>query len=96
MLWSSAPSIGADDWIVLAAFSLLPLAAALTYVLGLSRIGASMTSVIASFSILLTILFQLALLRFGIDAILPSNVVLAIAGGTLGVLGIFLIHQKRN
>ena len=96
MLWSSAPSIGADDWIVLSTFSLLPLAAALTYVVGLSRIGASMTSVIASFSILLTILFQLALLRFGIDAILPSNVALAIAGGTLGVLGIFLIHQKRN
>jgi drug/metabolite transporter (DMT)-like permease len=96
VLWTSAPVITADNWIVLSGFSLLPLAAALTYVVGLARIGASMTSVIGSFSILLTILFQLALLSFDIDVILPSNVPLAIAGGTLGVLGIFLIHQKRN
>ena len=96
ILWTSAPTITADDWIVLLAFSLLPLAAAFTYIVGLARIGASMTSVIGSFSILLTILFQLALLAFDIDVILPSNVPLAVLGGTLGILGIFLIHKKRN
>jgi hypothetical protein len=85
-----------DDLSYVLAFSLLPLLAAYTYVVGLGRIGASMTSVIASFSILLTILFQLVLLELGVDAVLPSNVPLAVVGGVLGVLGIYLIHRDKG
>lgn len=96
ILWTSAPTIAASDWTILLAFSLLPLAAALTYVTGLARIGASMTAVIGSFSILLTILFQVGLLIFDIDVILPSNIPLAVLGGSLGILGIYLIHRKGN
>jgi len=96
ILWTSAPTIAASDWTILLAFSILPLAAALTYVYGLARIGASMTSVIGSFSILLTILFQVGLLIFDIDVILPSNIPLAVLGGSLGILGIYLVHRKGN
>ena len=96
ILWTSAPTIAASDWTILLAFSILPLAAALTYVYGLARIGASMTSVIGSFSILLTILFQVGLLIFDIDVILPSNILLAVLGGSLGILGIYLVHRKGN
>ena len=96
VLWTSPPTITTSDWMAIAAFSLLPLFAALTYVIGLARIGASMTSVIGSFSILLTILFQLVLLGYGVDVILPSNIILAVVGGSLGILGIYLIHTRGN
>ena len=95
-LWTGAPMITLLDWVVLLAFSVLPLMVAFTYVVGLARIGASVTSTIASFSILLTILFQLALLLFGVDVLIPSNIPLAMIGGSLGVLGIYLIHKKEN
>lgn len=80
----------------MALFSLLPLSAALTYVIGLSRIGASLTSTIASFSILLTVVFQLALLTLDVQVILPANIPLAVAGGALRVFGIYLIHRTNN
>lgn len=96
VLWTSAPEITPIGWAALLGFSLLPLSAAVTYVVGLARIGASMTSVIASFSILLTILFQLFLLSFGVEVILPSNIFLAVIGGALGIFGIYLIHRKGN
>lgn len=97
VLWTtSAPAIQPPDWTVLALFSLLPLSAALTYVIGLSRIGASLTSTIASFSILLTVVFQLTLLALDVQVILPTNIPLAVAGGALGVFGIYLIHRTNN
>jgi drug/metabolite transporter (DMT)-like permease len=96
VLWTSSPTITQFDWVAIAAFSLLPLFAAFTYVIGLARIGASMTSVIGSFSILLTMLFQLALFGYGVDVILPSNILLAAVGGSLGILGIYLVHKRGN
>ena len=72
---------------------MLPLSAALTYVLGLVRIGASLTSTIGSFSLLLTVIFQLLSISVGIKMLLAPNIPLAIAGGTLGVLGINMIHS---
>jgi drug/metabolite transporter (DMT)-like permease len=97
ILWATrAPAPSAPDWTALLLFSLLPLAAALTYIVGLSRIGASLTSVIGSFSILLTVVFQLALLRLDIEVMLPTNISLAVAGGIMGVLGIYLIHRTKS
>jgi drug/metabolite transporter (DMT)-like permease len=93
-LWvSSTPTVTSSEWMVLLLFSILPLSAALTYVMGLERIGASLTSTIGSFSILLTVAFQLALVWLGLKMILPPNIPLAVAGGILGVLGIYLIHK---
>jgi drug/metabolite transporter (DMT)-like permease len=96
ILWISVPTITTEGWVAILSFSMLPLFAAFTYVLGLSRIGASMTSVIGSFSILLTILIQIILLVYGVDMLVPSNILLAVIGGVLGILGIFLIHKRGN
>ncbi|HKX81766.1 MAG TPA: DMT family transporter [Nitrososphaera sp.] len=95
-MWSSAPLISLSDWAVILGFSLLPLFAAYTYVVGLARIGASATSIIGSFSILLTVVFQLGLVILGAAAILPANIPLAITGGALGIFGIYLIHRQRG
>lgn len=84
------------DWIFLVLFSLVPLFAALLYVVGLSRIGASLTSTIASSNILFTLLFQLLFRGFGIRTNVPENILLAVIGGALGVFGIYLIHVENN
>ena len=84
------------DWIFLILFSLVPLFAALLYVVGLSRIGASLTSTIASSNILFTLLFQLLFRGFGIRTNVPENILLAVIGGALGVFGIYLIHVENN
>ncbi len=70
--------------------------AALLYVVGLSRIGASLTSTIASSNILFTLLFQLLFRGFGIRTNVPENILLAVIGGALGVFGIYLIHVENN
>jgi drug/metabolite transporter (DMT)-like permease len=97
ILWTTqAPAITAQNWLALLLFSLLPLTAALTYVVGLSRIGASLTSVIGSFSIILTVIFQLGLLWLSVEVMLPTNILLAVAGGIMGVFGIYLIHRTKK
>lgn len=96
ILWITAPVIAPIDWTYLLAFSLLPLLASYTYVVGLARIGASMTSTIGSFYILITVLFQLVLLTFGVEVLLPSNIPLAVLGGALGIFGVYLIHRTGN
>ena len=95
-LWSTLPTMGLMEWFAVLAFSVLPVGAAYTYIVGLARIGASMTATIASFSILLTLLFQIFMALVGFPAMLPHNIPLAISGGSLGVLGIYLIHRKGD
>jgi drug/metabolite transporter (DMT)-like permease len=92
MAWSYP---GIESLLILILFSLVPMAVAFLYVIGLGRIGASLTSTIASSNILFTLLFQLAFRAFGIRANLPENILLAVIGGVLGILGIYLIHVDR-
>jgi len=88
---SSLPT--AQSFVYLVLFSFLPLTAALLYVVGLNRIGASLTSTIASSNILFTLFIQLFLRAIGVESNLPQNVLVAIVGGVLGLLGIYLIHR---
>jgi len=74
-------------------YSFLPLTGALLYSISLTKIGASITSIIASSAYLMTIIIQLALRELGIKAILPENIPLLVTGGLLGLLGIALIHK---
>jgi drug/metabolite transporter (DMT)-like permease len=83
-------------WIYLISFSLFPLAAALLYVVGLNRIGASLTSTIASSNILFTLFLQLLFKGLGVKSNLPENILLAVIGGTLGLFGIYLIHIEKD
>jgi drug/metabolite transporter (DMT)-like permease len=91
---TSIPTI--PEWIYLISFSLLPLAAALLYVVGLDRIGASLTSTIASSNILFTLFLQLLFKGLGVKSNLPENILLAVIGGALGLFGIYLIHIEKD
>ena len=78
--------------IILILFSTLPFTGSLCYSTALRRIGASITSTIGSSSILITILLQIILKELGITSNLPENIFLAILGGILGFIGIYVIH----
>ena len=82
--------------IILILFSLLPFFGSLCYLTGLSRVGASITATIGSSSILITILLQTILKELGIVSNLPQNIFLAILGGVLGFLGIYIIHMHNH
>ena len=79
-------------WYIFIIFSLLPLIGTILYVEGIKRIGASLTSTIASSRILLTLIFQILLTQIGIRNTLPDNIFLALIGGVLGITGIIIIH----
>ena len=82
--------------IIVALFSLLPFIGSLSYSTGLSRIGASITATIGSSSILITIIIQITLRQLGITSNLPENIILAIIGGIIGFLGIYIIHLHNH
>jgi drug/metabolite transporter (DMT)-like permease len=90
----SIPTV--PEWIFLVFFSLLPLAAALLYVIELDRIGASLTSTIASSNILFTLFLQLLFKGLGVKSNLPENILLALIGGVLGLYGIYLVHIEKD
>ena len=79
-------------WYIFIIFSMLPLFGTILYVEGIKRIGASLTSTIASSRILLTLIIQIVLTQIGIRNTLPDNIFLALLGGTLGITGIIIIH----
>ncbi|MDQ5842964.1 MAG: DMT family transporter [Thermoproteota archaeon] len=93
--WTYYPEIPAvQEWGYLILYSFLPLIGALLYSMSLRKIGASITSVIASAAYLMTIATQLTLREIGLKAILPENIPLLVVGGLLGLLGISLIHRN--
>ena len=83
-----------QEWGFLLLYSFLPLIGALLYSMSLRKIGASITSIIASSAYLMTIMIQLTLREFGFETILPENIPLLVVGGLLGILGISLIHKN--
>ena len=78
--------------VILLLFSLIPFVGSLSYSTGLSRIGASLTATIGSSSIVITVFLQLIIRELGISTHLPENILLAILGGVVGFLGIYIIH----
>src|SRR5919106_2489789 len=79
--------------VTLILFSLLPFVGSLSYSTGLSRIGASLTATIGSSSIIITLVAQLLLVEVGFPSNLPDNTYLAVLGGIIGFLGIYVIHM---
>jgi drug/metabolite transporter (DMT)-like permease len=80
--------------VILIMFSLLPFVGSLSYSTGLSRIGASLTATIGSSSIIITLVAQLLLAEIGFPTNLPTNIYLAVLGGIIGFLGIYVIHMR--
>ena len=87
------PHILMNTIIILSLFSLLPFVGSLSYSTGISRIGASITATIGSSSILITVMIQITLRELGLTSNLPENIFLAIVGGMIGFLGIYVIHM---
>jgi drug/metabolite transporter (DMT)-like permease len=83
-----------QEWGFLILYSFFPLVGALLYSMSLRKIGASVTSIIASSAYLMTIMIQLMLRELGLETILPENIPLLVVGGLLGLLGISLIHRN--
>jgi drug/metabolite transporter (DMT)-like permease len=80
------------EWEFLILYSFFPLIGALLYSMSLRKIGASITSIIASSAYLMTIMIQLTLRDLGLETILPENIPLLVVGGILGLFGISLIQ----
>jgi drug/metabolite transporter (DMT)-like permease len=90
------PQLLMNTIMILVLFSLLPFIGSLSYSTGLSRIGASITATIGSSSIIITVIIQITLRELGITSNLPENIFLAIVGGIIGFLGIYVIHMYEG
>lgn len=93
------PHLSVIDWLYLIGFSFIALAAFTLYNVSMKRIGTSMTSIITSSSLVLTVVIQLAIVPFGIAFSLPSNLIVALLGGGISIVGICIsskAEQKRN
>ena len=88
----SFEGLNVQDLWILFLFSFVPLSSALFYNIGIKKLGASITSILASSTIILTIIFQVLLNMMGHAMILPLNISMAILGGSIGILGIIIIH----
>jgi hypothetical protein len=84
--------LNVEDLWILFLFSFVPLSSALFYNIGMKKLGASITSILASSTIILTIIFQVLLHLMGHPMILPLNISMAIIGGSIGIIGIVIIH----
>ena len=82
---------------LLVLLGLFPAAGLLTYNAGLPKIGASLTSVLFALTGIMTVGVQLLVLALYPDAdiILPRSVAIAILGGMVAFLGVYLLHKKK-
>jgi drug/metabolite transporter (DMT)-like permease len=83
--------------LILLGLGLFPALGLLTYNAGLPKIGASLVSVLYSLNGIMTVGVQASILLFNPDAeiMLPSNVALALLGGAVAFIGVYLIHKKN-
>jgi drug/metabolite transporter (DMT)-like permease len=80
--------------VILILFALLPFVGALSYSVGISRIGPALTGTIGASSIVITLACQIALKELGLmSGHLPVNILLAGLGSVFGFLGIVIIHM---
>jgi drug/metabolite transporter (DMT)-like permease len=83
--------------IALLLFAWIPFVGALSYSVGLRRLGAAITGTIGSCSIILTLTLQVLLNVSGIlFSNVPENILLAGVGSLVGFAGIFIIHMDPH
>ena len=90
------PHLSVIDWLYLIGFSFIALSAFTLYNVSMKRIGTSMTSIITSSSLVLTVVIQLAIVPFGIAFSLPSNLILALLGGGISIVGICISSKAQQ
>jgi drug/metabolite transporter (DMT)-like permease len=83
------------DWCWLLLFSFVPMGAFLAFYTTTEKIGPSLASIVCTGSILLIIVLQLVILHlFGVPLELPDNLTLAVVGGTVSIVGIYIAFGK--
>jgi drug/metabolite transporter (DMT)-like permease len=87
----------AIGWAVLVLLGLFPAVGLLTYNAGLLKIGASLTSVLFALTGIMTVGVQLLVLALYPDAeiILPRSVAIAVLGGIVAFMGVYLLHKNK-
>jgi len=82
-------------WFLLVLIGLFPAAGLLTYNAGLPKIGASLTSVLFALTGVMTVGVQLLVLFLVPDAevILPRSVPLAVFGGAVAFVGVYILER---
>ena len=73
---------------------LIPLILTISSYVSLKRIGASLSTIIWSCSIILTVVVSLILMYFGTPFTVPENITVALIGGIISVIGIGVIFNK--
>lgn len=83
-------------WLILVLIGLFPAAGMLTYNAGLPKIGPSLTSVLFALTGIMTVGVQLLVLLFFPDAeiMLPKSVPIAILGGAVAFLGVYVLKSN--
>jgi drug/metabolite transporter (DMT)-like permease len=85
----------AAGWLVMVALGIFPALCITTYYAGLKGIGASITSVLFSLSGILTVVAQISILLFmPLDIQLPKNLILALIGGAIAVVGVYILNMR--
>ncbi len=85
-------------WLILIPLGLFPAVGLLTYNAPLPKIGASLTSVLFALNGIFTVGVQLLILLIVPDADLklPQNVLLAVFGGVIAFVGVYLLNRRRS
>lgn len=86
--------IHSSAWLYVLLSPLVPMALFFFQYLSMNKIGASLTSIITSVSIILTVTIQLILVQFAVPVTVPEKVTLALIGGAVSVLGIGVIFMN--
>lgn len=83
-----------EGLMILVGLGLFPAFGLLTYNAGLPKIGASLTSVLFALTGIMTVGVQLVVLELlpDVDMILPQSVALAVLGGLVAFVGVYLLN----
>lgn len=83
-------------WVILVLIGLFPAAGLLTYNAGLPKIGASLTSVLFALTGVMTVGVQLLVLLMYPDAdiLLPKSVPIAVLGGAIAFIGVYILESN--
>lgn len=102
MLFGSAAGLirwpDACGWLLVVALGAFPAVGLLTYNAGLPKIGASLTSVLFALNGVITLGVQLLVLLLfpHADIRLPAVVGLALAGGAIAFVGVYLLNMRPS
>jgi len=93
---ASYPDIG--GWLLLLAMGIMPAVGLWTYNAGLPKIGASLTSILFALCGVMTVGIQLIVKGIFPDADIqrPENLALAILGGAVAFIGIYLLNIQKK